>query len=412
MTTNNRRPPTNASTRRKRLSSRAQRSAAEGPDTPASPRIPTPATNQTPSQTAHPEDLEGQTSPRKNPSPNPATNSALTPAPLDTLNRPLHDLRISVTDRCNFRCPYCMPKEVFGRAYKFLPKDELLTFEEIARLTRIFAAHGVEKVRLTGGEPTLRRGLPHLVEMLAGIDGVRDLAMTTNGSRLAEMARDLQAAGLQRVTVSLDSLDDATFRAMNDAGFPVALVLDGIEAAHAAGLSPIKINAVIKRGVNEDSIVDLARRFRGPDYIVRFIEYMDVGTTNGWRLDDVVPAREIIERIDQALPIEPADPNYRGEVARRWRYKDGSSEIGVIASVTQPFCGDCTRARLSADGKLYTCLFAFRGHDFRVALRSGASDDQLASLLTSIWRKRADRYSERRTASTSRDRIEMSYIGG
>jgi cyclic pyranopterin phosphate synthase len=330
----------------------------------------------------------------------------------DTLGRPLHDLRISVTDRCNFRCPYCMPKEVFGRAYKFLPRDDILTFEETARLTRIFVAHGVEKVRLTGGEPTLRRNLPQLIEMLAGIDGVRDLAMTTNGSRLAEMASVLRAAGLGRVTVSLDSLDDTVFRSMNDAGFAVARVLQGIEAARAAGLTPIKINAVVKRGLNEAGIVDLARRFRGPDYIVRFIEYMDVGTSNGWRLDDVVPAREIVDRIAAELPIEPVEPNYPGEVARRWRYTDGSGEIGVIASVTQPFCGDCTRARLSADGKLYTCLFAVRGHDFRRLLRSGASDDDLASFLRNTWSARADRYSEQRTASTDRQHIEMSYIGG
>jgi len=340
----------------------------------------------------------------KNPSPTTTVS--------DTLGRPLHDLRISVTDRCNFRCPYCMPREVFGRAYKFLPKDELLTFEEIARLARVFAAHGTQKLRLTGGEPTLRRDLPRLVEMLASIDGLRDLAMTTNGSRLAELAANLRTAGLQRVTVSLDSLDDATFRAMNDADFPVSLVLDGIEAAHKADLSPIKINAVVKRGVNEDGLVDIARRFRGPDYIVRFIEYMDVGTTNGWRLDEVVPAAEIIERIDAALPIEPAEPNYRGEVARRWRYRDGSGEIGVIASVSQPFCGDCTRARLSADGKLYTCLFAFRGHDFRTLIRSGASDADLAAFLGSLWSKRSDRYSEERTAANKRDRVEMSYIGG
>ncbi len=331
----------------------------------------------------------------------------------DTLGRPLRDLRISVTDRCNFRCSYCMPKEVFGRAYKFLPRDELLSFEEITRLARIFVANGIEKIRLTGGEPTVRRGLPRLVRMLSGIDGLHDLAMTTNGSRLAEMTGDLRAAGLSRVTVSLDSLDDATFRAMNDAEFPVSLVLDGIEAARRAGFAPVKINAVVKRGVNEDGIVDLARRFRGPDYIVRFIEYMDVGTTNGWRMDDVVPAAEIIERIDAVLPLEPAAPTYRGEVARRWRYRDGSGEIGVISSVTQPFCGDCTRARLSADGKLYTCLFAFRGHDFRALLRSGAPDDEVAAFLERVWTARGDRYSEERSAAgEERRRVEMSYIGG
>jgi GTP 3',8-cyclase len=335
------------------------------------------------------------------------------PDVVDMLGRPLRDMRISVTDRCNFRCSYCMPKEVFGRAYKFLPRDELLTFEEIARLARVFVAHGAEKIRLTGGEPTVRRGLPKLVRMLAGIDGLRDLAMTTNGSRLVEMAADLRAAGLSRVTVSLDSLDDATFRAMNDAGFPVSLVLDGIEASRQAGFSPVKINVVVKSGVNEDGIIDIARRFRGPDYIVRFIEYMDVGTTNGWRLDDVVPAAEIVERIDRELPLEPVEPGYLGEVARRWRYRDGSGEIGVISSVTQPFCGDCTRARLSADGTLYTCLFAFRGHDFRTLLRSGASDDDLAASLRGLWSRRSDRYSEKRGAATrNKQRIEMSYIGG
>jgi len=334
--------------------------------------------------------------------------------PADTLGRPLHDLRISVTDRCNFRCTYCMPKEVFGRAYKFLARDELLSFEEIARLARIFVASGVEKVRLTGGEPTVRRGLPKLIEMLAAIDGLRDLTLTTNGSRLSEMAPQLRAAGLHRVTVSLDSLDDATFRSMNDADFPVPLVLDGIEAAREAGFSPIKINVVVKRGVNEDGLLDIARRFRGPDYIVRFIEYMDVGTTNGWRLDDVVPAAEIVERINREMPLKPLEPAYRGEVARRYVYEDGSGEIGVIASVTQPFCGDCTRARLSADGKLYTCLFAVRGHDFRSLLRDGRSDEEVSDFLRGLWSRRGDRYSEQRSAETAglRKKVEMSYIGG
>jgi cyclic pyranopterin phosphate synthase len=334
--------------------------------------------------------------------------------PVDSLGRPLHDLRISVTDRCNFRCTYCMPKEVFGRAYKFLGRDELLSFEEITRLTRIFVANGVEKVRLTGGEPTVRRGLPKLIEMLAGIDGLRDLTLTTNGSRLREMAPALRSAGLHRVTVSLDSLDDAVFRAMNDADFPVSLVLDGIEAAREAEFSAVKINVVVKRGVNEDGIVDIAKRFRGSEYIVRFIEYMDVGSTNGWRLDDVVPAAEIIERISREMPLKPVERAYRGEVARRYVYGDGSGEVGVIASVTQPFCGDCTRARLSADGKLYTCLFAFRGHDFRSLLRAGKSDDEIADFLRGLWSKRDDRYSELRTAGTSglRQKVEMSYIGG
>jgi GTP 3',8-cyclase len=305
-----------------------------------------------------------------------------------------------------------MPKEVFGRAYKFLPRDELLTFEEITRLARIFVGNGTEKIRLTGGEPTVRRGLPKLIEMLAGVERLRDLTMTTNGSRLREMAPALRAAGLDRVTVSLDSLDDATFRAMNDAEFPVSTVLDGIEAAREAGFSPVKINAVVKRGVNDGEIVDLARKFRGPGYIMRFIEYMDVGTTNGWRMDDVVPAREIIERIDAAMPIEPAEANYAGEVAQRWRYKDGGGELGVIASVTQPFCGDCSRARLSADGKLYTCLFAVRGHDFRALLRGGASDEEIGEFLRGLWMRRTDRYSELRREGTPREKVEMSYIGG
>jgi cyclic pyranopterin phosphate synthase len=305
-----------------------------------------------------------------------------------------------------------MPKEVFGRAYKFLPRDELLTFEEITRLSRIFVAHGTEKIRLTGGEPTVRRGLPKLVAMLAKVEGLRDLTMTTNGSRLREMAPVLRDAGLDRLTVSLDSLDDATFLAMNDAEFPVSAVLDGIEAGRDAGFSPVKINAVIKRGVNDHEIVDLARRFRGPGYIMRFIEYMDVGTTNGWRMDDVVPAREIVERIDAVMPIEPAEANYPGEVAQRWCYKDGGGEVGVIASVTQPFCGDCSRARLSADGKLYTCLFAFRGHDFRALLREGRTDEEIGEFLRGLWSRRSDRYSELRTEGTPREKVEMSYIGG
>lgn len=326
----------------------------------------------------------------------------------------MHDLRISVTDRCNFRCTYCMPKEVFGRAYKFLGREELLSFEEITRLARVFVSQGVEKVRLTGGEPTVRRDLPKLIKMLRGIDGLRDLTLTTNGSRLREMAPTLRAAGLDRVTVSLDSLDDATFRAMNDADFPVSMVLDGIEAALEAGFSPVKINVVVKRGVNDDGIAETASRFRGPDYIVRFIEYMDVGTTNGWRMDDVVPAAEIIERLGKAIPLISLEPAYRGEVARRYGYADGSGEVGVIASVTQPFCGDCTRLRLSADGKLYTCLFAFRGHDFRSRLREGQSDAQITDYLRSLWSKRDDRYSELRTSGTAGagQKVEMSYIGG
>ncbi|MEK7312778.1 MAG: GTP 3',8-cyclase MoaA, partial [Chloroflexota bacterium] len=283
---------------------------------------------------------------------------------LDTLNRPLRDLRISVTDRCNFRCVYCMPKEVFGSDYQFLTRAEVLTFEEITRLARVFVAHGVQKIRVTGGEPLVRRGLHKLVAMLAEIPGL-DLTLTTNGSLLAQQAQALKDAGLKRVTVSLDSLDDAVYQAMNDVDFPVAKVLEGMDAAAAVGLWPIKVNMVVKRGANEQSILPMARFFREKCYILRFIEYMDVGNTNGWRMDDVVPAKEIIETINGEMPLEPIDPNYVGEVAERWRYKDGSGEIGVVASVTQPFCRDCNRARLSAEGKLYTCLFGIKGFDFR-----------------------------------------------
>src|SRR5438093_4036231 len=313
----------------------------------------------------------------------------------DTLGRPLRDLRISVTDRCNFRCVYCMPSEVFGRDYRFMDRKELLTFEEIERVARAFVAHGVEKIRITGGEPLVRRDLERLVERLATIDGL-DLTLTTNGSLLPQKAQALADAGLRRVTVSLDSLDDATFRAMNDVDFPVSRVLDGIDAASAAGL-PVKVNTVVKRGVNEGSVVELARFFKGSGRILRFIEYMDVGATNGWRLDDVVPAEEIIAAIDAELPLEPLEPNYRGEVAQRWRYRDGEGEIGVIASVTQPFCGDCTRARISAEGRLYTCLFALKGHDLRALVRGGASDEELAEEISRVWAQRADRYSELRT---------------
>jgi len=332
----------------------------------------------------------------------------------DTLGRPLHDLRISVTDRCNFRCTYCMPKEVFGRDYQFLARGEILTFEEITRLARIFVENGVEKIRLTGGEPTLRRELLKLIEMLSRIDGLRDLTLTTNGSRLVELARPLKDAGLNRITVSLDSLDDAVFREMNDVDFPVSRVLDGIEAAQAAGLGLVKVNMVVKRGVNEHTIVDFARHFKGSGCIVRFIEYMDVGASNGWRLDDVVTAAEIVAMIDREMPLEPLDSQYRGEVANRYRYGDGSGEIGVIASVSQPFCGDCTRARLSADGKLYTCLFAIKGHDFRALLRSEQSDEEIQDFLRSVWRVRADQYSELRSSQTQGldKKPEMSYIGG
>jgi len=332
--------------------------------------------------------------------------------PLDTLGRPLHDLRISVTDRCNFRCVYCMPKEVFGKDFQFLPRAEILTFEEIERLAQIFVSLGVQKIRLTGGEPLVRRNLEVLVEKLAKI-GELDLTLTTNGSLLSQKAQPLAEAGLRRVTVSLDSLDDATFKRMNDADFPVAKVLAGIEAAHAAGLAPIKINMVTKRGVNETSIVPMARYFKGTGMTLRFIEFMDVGSTNGWRLDDVVPAREIIAMIDREMPLEPVQSGYRGEVAARYRYKDGGGEIGVISSVTQPFCADCTRARLSADGALYTCLFATQGHDLRALLRNGASDEEISSAIAAVWTERTDRYSDLRSEQTAGlHKIEMSFIGG
>jgi cyclic pyranopterin phosphate synthase len=331
----------------------------------------------------------------------------------DTFRRPLGDLRISVTDRCNFRCVYCMPKEVFGRDYQFLERGELLSFEELERLARIFVAHGVRKIRLTGGEPLVRRNVERLVAMLARIPGLEDLAMTTNGSALSKRAQALKDAGLGRITVSLDSLDNEVFASINDVAFPVDRVLAGIEAAAAAGLSPVKINAVVKRGVNEHSVVPMARFFRGSGHIVRFIEYMDVGHTNGWRMEDVVPAAEIIEMIDAELPLQPVDPNYRGEVVERWRYRDGGGEIGVVASVTRPFCRGCTRARLSAEGQLYTCLFATRGHDLRALLRGGASDAEISEVIARIWRGRGDRYSELRTAETAAlPKVEMSYIGG
>jgi cyclic pyranopterin phosphate synthase len=330
---------------------------------------------------------------------------------LDTLRRPLRDLRISVTDRCNFRCVYCMPKEVFGRDHRFLPRRELLTFEEIERVSRVFVGLGVEKLRITGGEPLLRRDLEVLIERLAAL-GDLDLTLTTNGALLAQKAQALADAGLTRVTVSLDSLDDEVFRAMNDVDFPVARVLGGIDAAAEAGL-PVKVNMVVKRGLNDGSILEMARRFRGTGHTVRFIEFMDVGATNGWRLDDVVPAAEVVRTIGAEFPLEPVDPAYRGEVAERYRYLDGAGEIGVIASVTQPFCGDCTRARISADGKLYTCLFALRGHDLRAVLRSGSPDTDVEDEIRAIWARRSDRYSERRTEDTAALRkVEMSYIGG
>jgi cyclic pyranopterin phosphate synthase len=329
---------------------------------------------------------------------------------LDTFGRPLRDLRISVTDRCNFRCVYCMPKEVYGRDHRFLERRELLSFEEITRVTRTFVSAGVKKIRITGGEPLVRRDLERLIAQLAELDV--DLTLTTNGSLLPQKAQSLADAGLRRITVSLDSLDDAIFRALNDVDFPVSRVLEGIDAASAAGL-PVKVNAVIKRGVNDDQVVPLAAFFRERGHTLRFIEYMDVGHTNGWRLDDVVPAKEIVALLDEAFGVAPAEALYRGEVAQRWRYKDGSGEVGVIASVTQPFCGDCTRARLSAEGKLFTCLFAVRGHDLRALIRGGASDEELEAAVRTVWGGRADRYSDLRSAATADlDKVEMSYIGG
>jgi cyclic pyranopterin phosphate synthase len=330
----------------------------------------------------------------------------------DTLARGLRDLRISVTDRCNFRCVYCMPRETFGSDFKFLPHEEILSFEEIARLARLFAGLGVKKVRITGGEPLVRRELHRLVALLATIPGL-DLTLTTNGALLAKQAGALAKAGLKRVTVSLDSLDDPTFRAINDADFPVARVIEGIDAAAAAGMAPIKINMVVKRGVNDAHVLAMAERWRGTGHIARFIEYMDVGSTNGWRMDDVVPSAEIVKLIGARHPLESVDPNYAGEVAERWRYRDGAGEIGVISSVTQAFCASCNRLRLSAEGSLYTCLFAEQGHDLKWLLRRGGSDDDIVNEIAAVWRARGDRYSEIRTAETAKARkVEMSYIGG
>ena len=344
----------------------------------------------------------------------------------DTRGRPLRDLRISVTDRCNFRCSYCMPREVFDQSHAYLPQEALLRFEEITRLASAFLAQGVQKIRLTGGEPLLRRGIEDLVASLATLrrpDGqAPDLTLTTNGSLLARKAQALREAGLRRVTVSLDALDDAVFRRMNDADFPVAEVLAGIDAAKAAGLGSIKVNMVVKRGVNDDQILPMARHFRGSGVTLRFIEYMDVGNTNGWRLDDVLPAEEILRRLSAELPLVSLPENTPGETARRWAYADGGGEIGIIASVSQAFCGDCNRARLSTEGQLFMCLFASRGHDLRALLRGGASDDQLGAAIAGLWRGRDDRYSELRGAATtaqsqplqaaSAPRVEMSYIGG
>src|SRR5437879_3499967 len=343
--------------------------------------------------------------------------SGHTPAPAfaggslaDTRARPMRDLRISVTDRCNFRCVYCMPREVFDANHQFLPHSAILSFEEIARLARIFVGLGVQKLRLTGGEPLVRRDLYRLVAMLAELPV--EITVTTNGSLLAKQAKALKAAGLQRVTVSLDSLDDATFRAMNDADFPVAKVVDAIEAAAAEGL-PVKINTVVKRGVNDQDIVRMAERWRATGHVARFIEYMDVGSSNGWRMDDVVPSAEVVRRISERWPLEPVGANYAGEVAARWRYADGAGEIGVISSVTQAFCGSCTRMRLSTEGALFTCLFAQSGHDLKSLVRGGASDEEIRDQIAAVWQRRADRYSEIRTSETAKLRkVEMSYIGG
>lgn len=328
----------------------------------------------------------------------------------------MRDLRISVTDRCNFRCPYCMPAEIFGESYQFLPKEEILSFEEITRLARIFVSLGVNKLRITGGEPLLRIDLHSLVAMLAAIEGVEDLTLTTNGYLLAQQAQQLKEAGLMRITVSLDTLDEEIFKKMNGRGFGPRRVLQGIERATAMGLSPVKINSVVQKGINDGTIVELARYFKGTGHILRFIEYMDVGNRNGWKWDEVMPAAEIIQRIDAEMPMEALESNYRGEVARRYRYRDGGGEVGVIASVTQPFCGDCTRSRLSTDGTIYTCLFANRGRSLKDPLRAGATDAELRDIIASIWGRRVDRYSEERTElaalQNAPQKIEMYQIGG
>ena len=332
----------------------------------------------------------------------------------DALKRPLKDLRISVTDRCNFRCTYCMPAEVYGERYQFLARRDLLTFEEITRLACIVSGMGAVKARLTGGEPLVRRQVTDLVRMLSGVDGIADLTMTTNGYLLPKYATDLRAAGLRRITISLDTLDDDVFRHMNGRGFGVASVLAGIRAAQDAGLGPIKVNSVVQRGVNDHTVVSLARHFRGTGIIVRFIEFMDVGTLNDWRMDSVVPSADIVEMINAEMPLEPVDPTYPGEVATRYRYTDGSGEVGLISSVTEPFCGACTRLRLSPEGELYTCLFGSSGVDMRTPMRSGADDTELAAILRRTWLARTDRYSEERTAMTGTkpQRVEMYHIGG
>ena len=339
----------------------------------------------------------------------------------DTRGRPLHDLRISITDRCNFRCVYCMPKEVFDKDYRYLPHDNLLSFEEITRVASLFVAHGVEKIRLTGGEPLLRKNIERLVGMLAELRTPSgrplDLTLTTNGSLLARKAQSLKDAGLRRVTVSLDALDDSIFKRMNDVDFAVADVLNGIDVAHAVGLGPVKVNMVVKGGLNDQEILPMARHFKGTPTILRFIEFMDVGASNGWNLDDVIPSAEVVRRIDAVMPLAPAVANYSGETAARWAYRDGGGEIGLISSVTHAFCADCTRARLSTEGKLYTCLFATSGHDLRALMRDGASDAELSTVLAQLWRARTDRYSETRSSHTGlpadgAKKVEMSYIGG
>jgi cyclic pyranopterin phosphate synthase len=365
--------------------------------------------------------------PRRGAMPVPATLQAPTGLLADALGRPLHDLRISVTDRCNFRCVYCMPKEVFDKDYAYLPHDELLSFEEITRVARIFVAHGVEKIRLTGGEPLLRKNLENLVGMLAALrtPGGKplDLTLTTNGSLLARKARALKDAGLTRVTVSLDAMDDAVFKRMNDVDFAVADVLRGIDAAHAAGLGPIKVNMVVKAGMNDDQILPMARHFKNTPVILRFIEYMDVGASNGWNMAEVIPSSEVVARISAEMPLVAVNSNYLGETASRWRYLDGGGEVGMISSVTQSFCGDCTRARLSTEGQIYTCLFATSGHDLRGLLRGGRSDAEISGAVAQLWGGRADRYSDLRAENSNSEsgaqtgeaqprRVEMSYIGG
>ncbi|MCH7782472.1 GTP 3',8-cyclase MoaA [candidate division KSB1 bacterium] len=334
----------------------------------------------------------------------------------DTFNRPVKDLRISVTDRCNFRCPYCMPADLYGEKYTFLPKSDILDFEEVSRLVNIFEGLGVEKVRLTGGEPLMRENVEKLVSMLSGIDGIKDIALTTNGYILHKKAKALKKAGLSRLTISLDSLDDEVFKKLNGREYSVDIVLKAIDKAVKAGFDPLKINAVIQKGINDHTIVDLARHFRGTGHIVRFIEFMDVGTINSWNFEHVVPAGEILGMIDAVFPLEPVEKNYPGEVANRYRYKDGKGEIGIIASVTKPFCGNCTRLRLSTDGRLFTCLFASRGTDIRKPLRDGASDNEIREIIAHTWSNRTDRYSEERTtdkpSKISAKKIEMYQIGG